>query len=154
MNWLRRVMMGRYARLDQLNIALFLFYIVLAVVRLVLNLVFRIANPITMFQAGLISLGAVHSVLFGLQAAAVVIFFLRIFSRNISKRQAANQRFTQWLHGLRDYSNFRNQKKQARQQGKALYKCPTCKKVVRVPLGRGRIEITCPNCKRKFQKRT
>ena len=34
------------------------------------------------------------------------------------------------------------------------YKCPTCKQVVRVPKGRGKIEINCPKCHTKFIKRT
>ena len=34
------------------------------------------------------------------------------------------------------------------------YKCPTCKQVVRVPKGRGKIEISCPKCHTKFIKRT
>ncbi|MBO4395838.1 MAG: hypothetical protein J5819_05785 [Eubacterium sp.] len=154
MNWLRRVMMGRYGRLDQLNIALFIFYLFLTLIRLVLSVIYHITNPVTMFQLGIITLGTIFSVIYGLQIAAVVIFILRIFSRNIAKRQAENARFVNWLGGFRDYSNFRKQKKMARQDGKALYKCPSCKKVVRVPLGRGRIEITCPNCKHKFIKRT
>ena len=35
-----------------------------------------------------------------------------------------------------------------------FFKCPTCKTVVRLPKGKGKIEISCPKCKTKFVKKT
>lgn len=35
-----------------------------------------------------------------------------------------------------------------------FFKCPTCKTVVRVPKGRGKIEITCPKCSNHFIKKS
>ena len=32
--------------------------------------------------------------------------------------------------------------------------CPRCRQTVRVPRGKGRILITCPKCKEKFQRKT
>ncbi|MBO6108123.1 MAG: hypothetical protein J6P16_01825 [Eubacterium sp.] len=154
MNWLRRMMYGRYARMDQLNIALFVLYLAITLIRTILGLIFRAGNAFFLFGAGRIAMGIVFSVLFGLQMGAVVCFILRIFSKNIAARQAENLKFVGWLYSVRDYGNFRKKKKQARNEGKELFKCPTCKKVIRVPLGHGRIEITCPNCGRKFVKKT
>ena len=34
------------------------------------------------------------------------------------------------------------------------FACPKCKQMVRVPKGHGKIVITCPNCKNKFEKRS
>jgi hypothetical protein len=34
------------------------------------------------------------------------------------------------------------------------YRCKSCKTVMRVPKGRGKIEITCPKCRTKVVKKT
>ena len=47
-------------------------------------------------------------------------------------------------------------RKQRREDEKthAYYKCPECKKELRVPRGKGKIRITCPHCGHQFVKRT
>lgn len=35
-----------------------------------------------------------------------------------------------------------------------IYRCPHCRQKIRVPRGKGKIEITCPSCRSKFIKRT
>lgn len=35
-----------------------------------------------------------------------------------------------------------------------FFKCPACHQKIRVPKGKGRIEITCPRCGEKFVKKT
>ena len=35
-----------------------------------------------------------------------------------------------------------------------FFKCPSCRQKIRVPRGKGRIEITCPRCGNKFIKKT
>ena len=89
-------------------------------------------------------LGSVLSMnLFTLLAYIPLIFAVfRVFSRNIEKRQQENQAFTQFfarIRGRRDY---------------AYFKCPACKTRVRVPRGKGKIRITCPSCREKFEKKT
>ena len=72
----------------------------------------------------------------------LILSMFRIFSRNVSKRYAENQRFTQVfqrLKGRRDHCYF---------------KCPRCKTRVRVPRGKGKIRITCPSCRETFIKMT
>ena len=36
----------------------------------------------------------------------------------------------------------------------AFFRCPSCKEVVRVPRGKGKIRITCPRCGYAFEKKT
>ncbi len=76
----------------------------------------------------------------------------RVLSKNREKRRLENDRF------LRVWDPIRNKLGQKVQQAQdtdhRYYPCPTCKKTLRVPKNRGKIEITCPHCGTKFKKRT
>ena len=155
MNWFRRMMTGRYGQMDQLNIFLFIIFLAVAVIRVILNLIGRFVFGVPLVSSiGYMALYIVYMVLFAIEMAVIVITILRMFSRNIPKRQQENQKSMNWKAGFKDRKAFNEKRKQARSEGKELFKCPTCKKQVRVPLGRGRIEITCPNCHEKFTRNT
>ena len=155
MNWFRRMMIGRYGQMDQLNIFLFIIFLAVAVIRVILNLVGKLIFGVPLVSSiGYMILYIVYMVLFAIEIAVVVITLLRMFSRNIPKRQQENQKFMNWKADLKDKKAFNEKRKQARSEGKELFKCPTCRKQVRVPLGRGRIEITCPNCHERFTRNT
>ena len=66
----------------------------------------------------------------------------RTFSRNIPKRYAENQRFTQFFARIKGRKNY------------CYFKCPSCNTRVKVPRGKGTLRITCPSCKEKFVKKT
>ncbi len=34
------------------------------------------------------------------------------------------------------------------------YHCPECKQQIRIPVGKGKVRVTCPSCKNKFEIRT
>ncbi len=156
MNRFRQFMYGRYARMDRVNIALIIGWVAIALIRNILGIVFKFSG--FMMPAGMPDTGwgarIILAVLFGLEMACIVIFILRLFSKNISKRTEEDRRFTDWLHSFNDPNSFRNKRKNAHRDGKELFKCPVCKKTIRVPMGRGKIEITCPNCKEKFVRKT
>lgn len=38
--------------------------------------------------------------------------------------------------------------------GGYICECPNCKQKIRVPSGKGRIEVQCPKCKKKFVEET
>ena len=95
----------------------------------------------------------VGSILDFLGIAAIVYAYFRIFSRNIQQRYAENQKYLQVT------SKFRlrfNKEKNLMQQRKThhIYSCPGCGQKIRIPRGKGKIEIECPKCHTKFVKRS
>ena len=82
----------------------------------------------------------------------ILLAAFRFLSKNREKRYAENLRFLQiWTPirqwGLKKWNQLRDREHR-------YYPCPTCRRTLRVPRGRGKIEITCPHCKTKFKKRT
>ena len=69
----------------------------------------------------------------------VVIF--RMLSRNTYQRHKENRRYLNFLERLKDREH-------------KYFACPKCKQSVRVPKGKGKINITCPKCGNKFIKKT
>ena len=95
----------------------------------------------------------VGSILDFLGIAAIVYAYFRIFSRNIQQRYAENQKFLQMTSKFR----FRfNKEKDLMKQRKThhIYSCPGCGQKIRIPRGKGKIEIECPKCHTKFVKRS
>ena len=71
--------------------------------------------------------------------------FFRILSRNTEARRQENLRFL----GMWEHHRFHKQSRQLRRQEKKFYrylKCPHCKKVIRVPKGKGEQRVLCPHC--------
>ena len=96
---------------------------------------------------------SVGSVLDFLGIVAIVYAYFRIFSRDIQKRYEENQKY------LAMTSKFRlrfNKEKNLMKQRKTLhiYNCPGCGQKIRIPKGKGKIEIDCPKCHTKFVKRS
>ncbi len=88
--------------------------------------------------------------LLSLLALALVLWCLyRIFSRNVAARQKENQQF------MRLFSRVRSGVSDAkyRAENAKTYKfftCPGCHNKLRVPRGKGKIQITCPKCGQRF----
>ena len=79
--------------------------------------------------------------------------YYRTLSRNISKRTEENYRF----YTLKDRvdGKFRGLKDQwANRKLYHYYRCPKCRQKLRVPRGRGRIQISCPRCGTQFIKKS
>lgn len=85
-------------------------------------------------------------------AVALLIFtYYRMFSRNIAKRVKENQWYYNKTLKIR---NFLKKQKKRWQERKVyhIYKCPSCGQKLRVPRGRGKIEIRCAKCQNRFMK--
>ena len=88
-----------------------------------------------------------------LGVALLIYCYYRTFSRNISKRTEENYKF----YTLKDRvdSKFRGLKEQwANRKVYHYYRCPQCRQKLRVPRGRGRIQISCPRCGTQFIKKS
>ncbi len=101
----------------------------------------------------LISLFARGRIWFWIAFALLVYQYFRVFSRNIPKRYAENQAY------LKATSRVRNavasQKRELEQRRTHhIYRCPNCRQKIRVPRGKGKIEIRCPKCQTTFVKKS
>ena len=78
---------------------------------------------------------------------------IRSYSKNISKRQLERQSYLRLTGRIKGW--FGTKKRAwAERKTHCYFKCPNCKKTLRVPKGKGKIKITCPECKTQITKKT
>lgn len=126
---LYRFMMGRYGN-DSLN----RFLMILAMVFFVLSL-FRIPY---VYMLGLICL---------------IYAYFRMLSRNTYKRSMENNWYMQKSYKIRQWFATLKRDMQTRKTHH-IYRCPSCRQKIRIPRGKGRIEIRCPKCSQTFIKKS
>lgn len=130
MERLKRFMSGRYG------------YDSLGVVLIVLGLLLSFVSRITAFP--LLSIFAVFPTIYALY---------RILSKDIWRRQQENHK---WLY----YQDiFKKKWKKLWRWGRDFPKykyftCTHCKQTIRIPRGKGNLEISCPKCRHSFKGRT
>lgn len=93
------------------------------------------------------------------QAILIIISYIplwyaiyRTLSRQTQKRYAENQKFLKYVLNIRTWIN----KKWFRIKDSRYHryiKCPTCNQTLRLPKGKGKLDITCPKCKTTFTKK-
>ena len=96
----------------------------------------------------------VLSGILGLVTTVMVLWALfRVFSRNLEKRRAENAVFLQkvWWPLKRKFSSGKQQRMDKEHK---YFTCPNCKTVCRVPVGKGKIVITCPKCRHEIRGRS
>ncbi|MDE6252726.1 MAG: hypothetical protein K2M78_08815 [Lachnospiraceae bacterium] len=125
-----RFMMGRYGVDDFSR-----FLMAIAFIFLVLNLIFRTGW-------------------FYILAIVVLAYcYYRILSKNHDKRYRENIKYTYY----RDKAvNIFKREKSHMQQRKThhIYTCRKCKQKIRIPKGKGKIQVTCPRCGFQFVKKS
>ena len=85
--------------------------------------------------------------------ACYVLCIYRMFSRNLTKRQAENRRFESAC--ARSKTQLRQAKNRFKNRKQYKYfRCPQCKQKLRAPRGRGKIQVTCQKCHHVFQTKT
>lgn len=129
MNWLRRMMYGRYGS-DQLSYALLAFYVILT------------------FLSGLPHMGALSWL-----AVAVLVWGLyRMMSRNFAQRRAENARFLAAVGPMIRWVKMRRTIRRDKEH--CYFKCPNCGQYLRVPRGKGKITVNCRNCGVSFEEKS
>lgn len=101
----------------------------------------------------LIIRGAVGKVLWYLAIAVLIYAYFRIFSKNLSKRREENAKYyqcrTKVINGFRDWKDRRRQSRDYK-----FFRCPSCRAMLRVPRGKGKIRVTCRKCGTAFERKT
>ena len=135
-NAIARFMYGRNG-MDQMNVVLLRIYLVVFVAQMVFSLV-------------KVSIGAVICEV--LLWPLMVLILFRMFSKNLYKRQAENGKFMNWLWSVKN----KNAGAKARHADKdhKYFTCKQCKAICRVPVGKGKIIITCPKCGAQIHAKT
>lgn len=83
----------------------------------------------------------------------LILTYYRMFSRQIARRTAENQKYLQLEWKLR--AKLQKQKQSlAQRRTHRIYKCPNCRQKIRVPRNRGRIAISCRKCGTEFIRKT
>lgn len=85
-------------------------------------------------------------ILYYLSWAGIIYAYYRILSRDVYRRQAENGKYVAWKGQLRQRWQQRGTHR--------FYRCPKCRTVLRVPKGKGKINITCRSCGEKFIRKT
>lgn len=128
----QRFMTGRYG-VDQLWRALLLFYLIGVIIA---NVLYRFSK---------IAYGA----FFVLSLAILIFAVFRIFSKNIEARRSENASWLKFTGGVKQKFFFEKNKFKQRKTHKFV-KCKQCKKTLRLPKHKGKINATCPHCKNQF----
>ena len=134
-NAIARFMYGRNG-MDQLNLVLMWVVLILDVVTMLVQ-----RNH-----------AAVSMVLYWLSMAGWVYVLFRMFSKNLSKRRGENQKFVIWVWRMK--SSRAGAKERHADKDHKYFTCKNCKTICRVPVGKGKIIITCPKCGAQIHAKT
>ena len=98
-----------------------------------------------------------------------VLGILRSLSTNIGKRRHENQVFLDLFRTetkeekerrkreeeeKREREKLRKERRKEEEKTHAFFHCPQCGKELRVPKGKGKIKIRCPNCSHEFIRKS
>ena len=101
----------------------------------------------------IIDVWAKTGVLYFLGLASFIYGYVRIFSKKYDKRAAENKWFLSHTTGVRNVFKLMKKSKEAGKDYK-IFTCPRCEQMIRIPRGKGRIEIRCPKCGNTFIKKS
>ncbi len=104
---------------------------------------------ILMLIAGMVT---IRGILSWLAWAGIIYSYFRMFSK-ILQTAAEKSKYLPDDTGIRTFF-YRQRNMITQRKTHHIYKCPSCKQKIRVPKGKGKIEIRCPKCNTRFIKRS
>lgn len=128
MNWLRKFMYGRYG-VDVLSLNIIILGFLLSIFSS-FNEYFSILSIIVFIYA-----------------------YYRIFSKDINKRYMENQKFLKRVEPITTKFKQIRMKAKGRKDYK-YFKCKNCGQEIKIPKGKGKIRVTCPECGEKTIKKS
>ena len=93
------------------------------------------------------------SALWAVSVVCMIHYLWRAMSRKLDKRAAENQKYLSAKRRVTDWFRTRKTRFEQRREYK-FFKCPGCKAMLRVPRGKGSVQITCRKCGMRFSGRT
>ena len=130
---LAKLMYGR-SGVDQLGRAMLIFALVLCV--------------LSLFVPRRLS-----GIIYYISLILIILMYIRMFSKNIQKRYQENNKYLSLKASfLRKFQREKEIFSQRRFYH--FYRCPRCRQRIRIPRGKGRIEIRCPKCSQTFIKKS
>jgi len=125
---------GRYGN-DELN----RFLGVVTIIFLIVSCFGRLCRPLTYFYIP------------GVLILAYEIY--RSFSKNYAMREKELALYKKCKLKIKNFFAV-NKRRWAERKTSRFFTCPNCKQTIRVPKGKGKIQITCPKCSTQFIKKT
>jgi hypothetical protein len=114
--------------MDQLNLAIMGFVLALYLVSMLLQR----------------RLASVAGVLYWVAIALWALVLFRLFSKNLYKRREENSKFLSATWRIRN--QFAGARTRHADKAHKYFTCKQCRTICRVPVGKGKIIITCPKC--------
>ena len=90
-------------------------------------------------------LSGVHSIFGSLSLVCIFYAFFRMFSKNITARRKENSIVLPYFNLVRAKAKNKGTHK--------VFMCVKCKKILRVPQGRGKVTINCP-CGNRLKRKS
>ena len=95
----------------------------------------------------------VGAALGALALALLIVLYFRMFSRNIYRRQQENGSYLRRQYQVTSAWKGMHDRWTQRKDYK-FFKCPSCRTRLRVPKGKGKLNIVCRKCGTSFQRKT
>ena len=135
-NAIVRFMYGRNG-MDQMNVMLLRGYLALFVVQLVCSLA-KLHVPTLICEI--------------LMWPLMFLILFRMFSKNLYKRREENSKFMQRIWRVKNRRTGARERHADKEH--KYFTCKNCKTICRVPVGKGKIIITCPKCGAQIHAKT
>lgn len=115
--------------------------------------IFLLIATVVLILIGSLFGGILRSLFSLVEMVGLVYCYVRVFSRNIYKRQQENAWYLRkkkavirWFRSVKDRWQQRKEYK--------FFRCPSCRTLLRVPKNKGKLLLTCRKCGNRFERKT